>query len=126
MRGGMTTVLVVEDEVQVLMLAESVLQSAGYDTVSAANVADAEAILHSDQNIDLVFTDIGLNDHVKGGVAVGRLAEESRAGVPVLYTSGRPTQEVRALFVSKSKFLPKPYTEHQLTEAVASLLPVKT
>jgi DNA-binding NtrC family response regulator len=121
----MTTVLVVEDEFQVLMLAESVLQCAGYETVSAANVADAEAILHSDQDIDLVFTDIGLNNQSEGGVAVGKMAEESRDGVPVLYTSGQPTEDVRSLFVSKSKFLPKPYTEHQLKQAVASLLPAK-
>jgi CheY-like chemotaxis protein len=121
----MTTVLVVEDEVPVLMLAESVLQGAGYETLAAGNLADAEAILHSDRSIDLVFTDIGLNDHAKGGVAVGKLVEESREGVPVLYTSGQPTEEVQSLFVSGSRFLPKPYTEHQLTEAVASLLPAR-
>ena len=121
----MTTVLVVEDEFQVLMMAEFVLQCAGYETVSAGNVADAQAILHSDRHIDLVFTDIGLNDRAKGGVTVGKMVEESRDGVPVLYTSGQPTEEVRSLFVSKSKFLPKPYTEHQLKQAVASLLPAK-
>ena len=120
----MTTVLVVEDEFQVLMMAEAVLQCAGYETVSAGNVADAQAILHSDRHIDLVFTDIGL-DSAKGGVAVGKMVEESRYGVPVLYTSGQPTEDVQPLFVSKSKFLPKPYTEHQLTQAVASLLPAK-
>ena len=101
------------------------MQCAGYETVSAGNVADAQAILHSDRHIDLVFTDIGLNDRAKGGVTVGKMVEESRDGVPVLYTSGQPTEEVRSLFVSKSKFLPKPYTEHQLKQAVASLLPAK-
>jgi len=121
----MATVLVVEDELHVLMMAESVLQSAGYHTVSAGNVADAQTILHSDQSIDLVFTDIGLSNQPEGGVTVGKMAEENREGVPVLYTSGQPREGVRSRFIAKSKFLPKPYTEHQLTEAVASLLPAK-
>jgi len=119
---GMATVLVVEDEFQVLMMAESVLQGAGYDTVSAASVADAQTILHSSQSIDLVFTDIGLSNQPEGGVAVGKMVEENREGVPVLYTSGQPGEGVRSRFVSKSRFLPKPYTEQQLKQAVASLL----
>ena len=121
----MATVLVVEDEAPVLIMAESVLQCAGYETLSAANVAEARAIIHSDQNVDLVFTDITLNNHPKGGVTIGKMVEQSREGVPVLYTSGRPTDEVRSMFASKSKFLPKPYTERQLTEAIASLLACK-
>ena len=44
----MGRVLVVEDETQVLMLAELVLQQAGYDTLSAATRAEAQAII-SDQ-----------------------------------------------------------------------------
>ena len=42
----MARVLVVEDETQILILAESVLQQAGYDTLSAATVAEAQAIIN--------------------------------------------------------------------------------
>jgi uncharacterized protein with PIN domain len=44
----MACVLIVEDETQALMLAESVLQQAGQDTLSAATVAEAQAIINSD------------------------------------------------------------------------------
>lgn len=41
----MTKVLVVEDEAMVLVLAESVIQSAGYETISAASLSEAEALV---------------------------------------------------------------------------------
>ena len=57
---AMACVLIVEDETQVLRLAESVLQQAGHDTLSAATVAEAQAIINSDEKFDLVFTDVQL------------------------------------------------------------------
>ena len=67
----MSVVLIVEDETQVLILAESVLQEAGYETISASTVAEALAIVESpDQQIDLLFTDLGLGDENEGGLAV--------------------------------------------------------
>jgi DNA-binding response OmpR family regulator len=103
----MPTVLVVEDEVQILTMTESVLQRAGYETLSAATVAEAQAIINSDQR-----------------VVVGKMVDRSRQGVPVLYTSGRElTDGMQSLFASNSKYLSKPYTEHQLTETIATMLP---
>jgi CheY-like chemotaxis protein len=55
-------VLVVEDETQVLILAESVLQQAGYETLSASSVAEALAIIDTDHRIGLLFTDLGLGE----------------------------------------------------------------
>jgi FixJ family two-component response regulator len=44
-------------------------------------------------------------------------------GTPVLYTSGRAiTDGMKALFVENSDFLPKPYTDHALIDAIAKLL----
>lgn len=52
-------VLIVEDEGPVLLLAEWMLQSAGYETVSTSNVADAVAILtDGNQQLGLLFTDL--------------------------------------------------------------------
>ena len=47
------------------MLAESVLQQAGHDTVSASTVAEAQALINSkDEKFDLVFAEVELG----GGV----------------------------------------------------------
>jgi DNA-binding NtrC family response regulator len=115
---NLAKILIVEDEAMVLVLAESVLQDAGHETVTASNFTQAEAIIQSDQGLDLVFTDINLEDELDGGLKVGKLAR-----VPVLYTSGKPlTDGMKELFAERSAFLPKPYTNHQVMDAVADLL----
>jgi len=119
----MARVIIVEDEAQVLLLAESVLQQAGHDTLSAATVAEAQAVINGDGPMDLVFTDVQLGNHVEGRITIGKLVGQTRPGTPVLYTSGRPaTDGMQSLFVEPSAFLPKPYTADQLIEAVDGLL----
>lgn len=107
----------------VLVLGESVLQRAGYETLTAGTLAEAQAVIHSDQKLDLVFTDITLPDNPEGGLQLGQLVRQARLGVPVLYTSGRTlTDGMKELFVDRSSFLPKPYTDEQLITAMADLL----
>ena len=119
----MPSILIVEDEAQVLVLAKSVLQEAGHETISASTVAEAQAIIHSDAKLDLVFTDIGLGTLAEGGITVGQSAGQSRAGIPVLYTSGRPvTDGMQTLFAEPNMFLAKPYAAQQLTDAITNLL----
>jgi DNA-binding NtrC family response regulator len=116
-------VLVVEDEAPILVLVESILQEAGYETLSASTLAEAEALIHSDRPIDLVFTDVNLGADHEGGLQVGQTVRQAKPKTPVVYTSGRGlTDGMKNLFVKQSLFLPKPYTNEQLVEAVASLL----
>jgi CheY-like chemotaxis protein len=122
----MPTLLIVEDDAQVLILAESILQRAGYKTLTAATVAEAQAIINSKQQLDLIFTDVALCNHPEGGITIGHLVEQGRKDLPVLYTTGRElTDGMKELFNSKGAFLSKPYTEHALREAVAKLVPPK-
>jgi DNA-binding NtrC family response regulator len=101
----------------------SILQDAGHETLSASTVAEAQAIIHSDEKFDLVFSDVGLANHPEGGITVGQLIGQARPGTPILYTSGRAlTDGMKSLFVQRSAFLSKPYTGHQLVDAVNELL----
>jgi DNA-binding NtrC family response regulator len=105
-----------------LVLVESILQQAGYETLTASTLPEAQAIIHSDQPVDLVFTDISLGEDREGGLQVGQMIWQSRSKTPGVYTSGRGlTDGMKTLFVERSLFLPKPYTNEQLVEAVASL-----
>ena|SRR5487761_1281680 len=106
------------------MLAKTVMEEQGYETVSAATVAEAEAIINDkDQDIDLLFTDIELGKDKEGGVTLAKLFAEARPGTPVLYTSGRTlTDGMQSLFVAPSAFLAKLYTVQDLTEGVSKLL----
>jgi DNA-binding NtrC family response regulator len=118
----MARVLVVEDETQVRILAESILQKHGHETLSAGTVAEAQAIIHSDEKFDLVLSDIGLANHPEGGITVGQMTEQVRPGTPVIYMNGRAlTDGMRSLFVPRNEFLQKPYTGEQLIEAVDKL-----
>jgi DNA-binding NtrC family response regulator len=116
-------VLVVEDDEQVRVMADSILQDAGYETRSAATMAEAHAILASDEKIDLLFVDLELMDDQEAGLDVAQAAAKTRQGLPVIYTTGRGiTDGMLALFVKRNVFLAKPYRAEQLLTAVANVL----
>ena len=93
----MATVLIVEDEAVLLVLAESVLQTAGYETLSASSLVELQAIVASDTKFDLLFTDLTLHEDHDAGIEVAKLVAERQPGIPVLYTSGRePTDGLKA------------------------------
>ena len=83
-----------------------------------------QAIINSqDEKFDLLITDIELGSHAEGGLTIGKMVQETRKGTPVLYTSGHPaTDGMQKLFAEPSMFLPKPYTAHDLTDAVSALV----
>jgi CheY-like chemotaxis protein len=71
----MARVLIVEDEEQVRVLAESYLQEQGHQTLSAATPVEALAALDVADGIDLIFVDVGLRDDPHAGL---NLASEAR------------------------------------------------
>jgi CheY-like chemotaxis protein len=63
----MSVILIVEDEEQVRVLAESVLRDAGYEVLAATALEGAQALLNSDQLIDLLFVDVNLGGDLEAG-----------------------------------------------------------
>jgi two-component system, cell cycle sensor histidine kinase and response regulator CckA len=112
----MAVILIVEDEEQVRVLADSFLQAEGNKTLSAATIAQALAlIIEGEEPVDLLFVDLKIQDDVEGGLKLAKKAVEARPNLKVLYTSGQTvTDGMIALFVERSAFLPKPYTVDQL------------
>jgi DNA-binding NtrC family response regulator len=109
-------VLIVEDDEQVRVLAESFLQGEGFTTLSAGTIEQALALLEASEPIELLFTDLGLQGDPQAGIVLAAKAIQLRPDLKVLYTSGQGvTDGMIALFVEKSEFLPKPYTVDQLT-----------
>jgi CheY-like chemotaxis protein len=116
------SVLIVEDETQVLTLAESYLQEHGHETLSASSIIEATAILEGNIQIDALFTDLGLQGNLEAGLKIAAAAVQNRPHLKVLYTSGQAiTDGMRALFVPKSAVLPKPYTVDQLLAGLSML-----
>jgi DNA-binding NtrC family response regulator len=109
------TILLVEDEEQVRVLAESFLQAVGHTTLSAGTVDQALALLAGAEPIDLLFTDLIIKGESEAGLSLAAKAVEMRPRLKVLYTSGLAvTDGMIALFVKGSAFLAKPYTVEQL------------
>ena len=85
--GGRGTILVVEDDEEVLAVTAESLTELGYQVVTAVNAARALEILQSNQPIDLLFSDVV----IPGGTNGAQLAVEARRLRPelkVLLTSG--------------------------------------
>jgi DNA-binding NtrC family response regulator len=119
----MATVLMVEDEEQVRVLAESVLQEAGHKVVTATGIEGAKALLDTDQQIDVLFLDLNLGGDPEAGLIVAQRAQAMRPKLSYLYTTGAGVNGgMKAMFVEPFLFLPKPYTMEQLTKSVAFLL----
>ncbi|MGA2129634.1 MAG: response regulator [Xanthobacteraceae bacterium] len=123
----MAVVLIVEDEEQVRVLAESILQARGHRTLSAATVDQALALIGIEQSIDLLFTDINLSPDVAAGLVhpgleLAQQANKLRPNLRVLYTTGAAvTDGMKALFVEGAGFLPKPYDMDQLATKVEEM-----
>jgi two-component system cell cycle sensor histidine kinase/response regulator CckA len=109
------TILLVEDDEQVRVLAESFLQTAGHMTLSAASPEQALAVLATEETIDLMFVDVSLHGDAEAGLSLAANAVEKWPDLKVLYTSGQSiTDGMTALFVKDCAYLPKPYTVEQL------------
>ena len=111
----MATVLLVEGEDQVRVLAESYLEEHGHEVLSAGTAAGALALLEKSPNIDLLFTSIDLKGKVAAGIELAQDALQWKSNLKVLYTTERDlTDGMKARFVKSSAFLAKPYTVEQL------------
>jgi len=119
----MAVILVVEDEVFTRQIAEMMIQDWGHDTLSASDADEALLLLRSPQVIDALFTDIYLKTAALGGYELAHQAIKLWPKLRVLYTTGNSvTDKMKALFVEGAHFLPKPYTQHHLQDAVGKLL----
>jgi DNA-binding NtrC family response regulator len=118
------SVLVVEDDEQVRVLAESILRDAGHTVVTATGIDGSQALLDdAEKSVDVLFVDIHLGNDLEAGLRTAQHARERRPLLPILYTTGLAVDDgMKALFVEPCQFLPKPYTAEQLKKSVAFLL----
>ena len=85
----MAIVLLVEDEEQVRVLAESYLEEQGHQVYSAGTPPGAIALLEKAQHVDLLFTDLDLKSDVDAGIELARKATGRWPHLKVRYTTGQ-------------------------------------
>jgi signal transduction histidine kinase len=120
--GHGETVLMVDDEPVVRMLAAEMLEELGYRVREAPNAAEALEILAGPDRIDLLLTDIGLP-----GMNGRQLADAARARaptLPVLFVTGyADSADVNGgAQAARTDFVMKPFVIEQLGTKVARLL----
>jgi len=85
--GGRETILCVEDDPIVREFVTLQLRSLGYTTIAASNAAEALAVVGSNTNIDLLFTDIIMPGKMDGW-QLAELVKKMRPGIKIVCTSG--------------------------------------
>jgi signal transduction histidine kinase/CheY-like chemotaxis protein len=116
------TVLVVDDEVQVLEMVSTLLMKSGYDVITAANGKEAvDLVSGTDAAPDLLLTDVMMPE-LNGVEAYQKISQEL-PGIKVVFMSGYTggaylTQDV----AHPTDLLQKPFQPEELLERVRQAL----
>lgn len=102
-------ILVVEDDMPVAMMLTYLLARAGIETEAAAT-GEKALEMAADGHFDLITLDVDLPD-ISGFDVCRRLRENPFFQTPVLFCSGRPTEEniQRGLELGAVDFIEKPF-----------------
>jgi CheY-like chemotaxis protein len=100
-RSHAALVLIVDDDEAVVEITVEILETLGYDVLTAQDGSAAVELLHSNSCISVLFTEIQMPG--MGGKELAEIAVMLRPGIRVVFTSGFQTPPGNAAFV------PKPY-----------------
>jgi PAS domain S-box-containing protein len=120
MTGGTETILLAEDEPQVLSFTTRVLERLGYRVLAAVDGEDALRISSANHgSLHLLLTDMTMPG--MGGAELVRRLRENHPSLRVLLMSGY-SEELVSSELPEHPFLPKPFTTAELAEAVRRTL----
>jgi CheY-like chemotaxis protein len=115
-----TTILVVEDELFVRMMAVDALEDAGYTAIEAQDADQALILLEVRDDIDIVFTDVKMPGEIDG-LGLATRVRQRWPEVAILITSGHLLRE-DAVLPPSVPFLQKPYRATTLLTELDRLL----
>ena len=118
----MQTILVVDDEPEVLKLVCAMLEKQGFRVLCAANGDQAIRFCDVNPDLDLLLTDV-----VAPGMSGPMIADEivaRKPGIKVLFMTGYDCTHVVQRYVVEPGFalIVKPFTMSELSDKVKSLL----
>ena len=119
-RGGLETILVVEDDDQLRRSVKRILEAAGYQIVTAADGLEALEALRQTAGVRLVFSDLVMPR--LGGRALYDAARREGHTTPFLFASGYSDPDRAASLDPSVPLLHKPWTEPDLLERIREIL----
>lgn len=117
--GTLGSVLVTEDDADVLTVAAETLRQFGYEVYTATNAAQALAILNQGTAVDILFSDIVMPNGMNG-IALAREARRLRPEIRVLLTSGYSPDRMDT--DNDIAFIAKPYQVSDLARQLEQLM----
>ena len=118
---GHETVLVVEDNAEVLELAVTTISDLGYRVLTAADGPSALNIVRRDETIDLLFSDVVMPGGMNGFELISQ-ARDIRAGLKALVTSGYANVHRPGADRPDVPLLLKPYRRADLAQCIRMAL----
>ena len=107
-----TSILVVEDDIQIRKLMSTTLSSNGYNVECAVN--GEQAILYLSTNkFDIVLLDLGLPD-IDGETVIKKIREWSNIPIIVVSARGEDSDKISALDNGADDYLTKPFSIEEL------------
>lgn len=120
---GSGTVLLVEDEPQIRMVAKNLIKALGFSVIEAANGQEAlELYQKNAKYISVVLTDVGMP--VMGGYTLIRELKLANPELSIIISSGFGNLDVSSRIVAGeiAGFLNKPYSFDQLREVLKKVV----
>ena len=120
---GSETVLVVEDQEEVRRTAARTLEEEGYRVLQAADGEEALAVLgEKAADVRVVLSDLAMPS--VDGRTMGERLQEARPGLPVLFMSGYPEEDIRrrGMLEDGRPFIQKPFSPQDLARRLRELL----
>jgi DNA-binding NtrC family response regulator len=114
------TVLIVDDDPQILRLVEKMLRPQSYKILVAPRPTQALEILEN-ETVDLLISDIGMPE--MDGHKLAEKVLEMRPETSILLISGQYREDSLGKKAPRMRFLPKPFFPSDLLEALRELLP---
>ena len=121
--SGIETILVVDDEVELAVVAQSVLEELGYTVVCADNGPAALKVLAENTTIDLVFSDVVMPGGMSG-LDLAAIITNKYSHLKLLLTTGFAVEADSPMSVTESKYevLRKPYRGMELAKRIRKIL----
>jgi len=120
---GTETVLVVDDEESIVMIASEILKGLGYNVVSSTNSREALRLFgEKPGRFDVVFTDMTMPKMT--GVQLSNAILGIRPDVPIILSTGY-SEDVNEQIIKKSgirRLLIKPISPEKLSQAIREVL----
>ncbi len=117
------TVLIIEDEIDILNFISRVLELEGYQVLKASDGSTGMDMI-KDQSIALVMLDLRLPGPDGWSILreIKRNPESAKIPVVVLTAIAETTQRKKTLRMGAAKYLIKPLSAHSISQTIADIL----